>query len=525
MSRDWGEGASDAGDPGGIGAQAEPGDATWIHTFYNTSFWTTPGGDFSPTLSATTTVSTVDTTYTWSGSGLVADVQAWVSNPASNFGWVIRGDEVNAGSAQRFNTRENSSNPPQLTVTYQVSSPTPTPSPTPTGTPTATPALVSISGTVTYCSNPTLPPVPNVTMTLTGTSSGSTLTNGSGVYTFSSLPSGGNYTVTPTKTALTPGSAGINTVDVVAIQRHVLGLGTPLTGCKLAAADVNPGPPAGINTVDVIAVQRFAVGLSTGIANTGKYQFTPTNRSYTGIVTNQTGQNYDTIVFGDVATGFVHRPEGPEGPSQPAAGDEMSGGEVASTVAAVALPEVAVAQSKSNFIAAVRTSEIDAKNKLVGFQGDLTFDERVVTFQSQPVQAAGLTGTNWNVTGNVLAGAGPDQDAARLGLLERLHAAVRVGDTVRTEDDEGETGSAKHAIDLGGATGRLDVHRRRSEHAEGWQRSAWQRHPIDLFCRAGSLTPPGFGVFYVSTSRNALAGSATPPYSAFASRGRGTKVF
>src|SRR5471032_1859010 len=31
--RDWGEGASDAGDPGGIGAQAETNDATWLHTF------------------------------------------------------------------------------------------------------------------------------------------------------------------------------------------------------------------------------------------------------------------------------------------------------------------------------------------------------------------------------------------------------------------------------------------------------------------------------------------------------------
>src|SRR5204863_1402647 len=58
-SRDWGEGASNAGDPGGAGAPAQAGDATWLHTFYNTSFWTTPGGDFSPTSSATTTVSTV----------------------------------------------------------------------------------------------------------------------------------------------------------------------------------------------------------------------------------------------------------------------------------------------------------------------------------------------------------------------------------------------------------------------------------------------------------------------------------
>ena len=118
--RDWGEGASNAGEPGGAGVQAEANDATWLHAFYDTSFWTTPGGDFSPTVSATTPVSTVNTTYTWSGSGLLADVQSWVSNPASNFGWVILANEIDAASAKRLNTRENSSNPPQLTVTYQV---------------------------------------------------------------------------------------------------------------------------------------------------------------------------------------------------------------------------------------------------------------------------------------------------------------------------------------------------------------------------------------------------------------------
>src|SRR5213078_2278100 len=43
--RDWGEGASDAGTPGGSGATAQPGDATWIHTFFDTSFWANAGGD------------------------------------------------------------------------------------------------------------------------------------------------------------------------------------------------------------------------------------------------------------------------------------------------------------------------------------------------------------------------------------------------------------------------------------------------------------------------------------------------
>ena len=130
------------------------------------------------------------------------------------------------------------------------------------------------------------------------------MSDGSGNYTFSSLPSGGNYTVTPTKAARTPGSDNINTVDVIATQRHFLNLGTPLSGCRLTAADVNGDNT--VNTVDVIAIQRFFLGLSTGIANVGKYQFTPASRTYSGVVTDQTGQNYDTLIFGDVASGFVH---------------------------------------------------------------------------------------------------------------------------------------------------------------------------------------------------------------------------
>jgi hypothetical protein len=223
-------------------------------------------------------------------------VQGWVSDPGSNFGWVIRGNEVTSGKAQRFNTRENINNPPRLTVTYQVPAATPTPTPTPT--------LISISGAISYCSNPSLNPVPGVTLTLTGDTGGSTLSNGSGNYTFSSLPSGGNYTVTPTKAALSAGAAGINTVDVVAIQRHFLILGTPLSGCGLTAANVNGD--GSVNTVDVVAVQRFFLSLSTGIANVGNYQFTPVIRSYVGLTTDQTAQNYDAIVFGDVAAGFVH---------------------------------------------------------------------------------------------------------------------------------------------------------------------------------------------------------------------------
>jgi hypothetical protein len=566
--RNWGQGASDAGSPGGGGAQAQANDATWLHTFYSTSFWTNPGGDFSSTISATTAVGSVNTTHTWGGSGLLADVQGWVSLPASNFGWVIRADEVDLASAQRLNTRENSSNPPQLTVTYQVPCVTPTPTPTPspiltptptpasTPTPTSTPGLVApvslpvatidtsltnfvqpvvtstinvsdnlvgfqgdftfnssiltfqnppvsgagltgtnwnvsanilpgggpirtlrisaysndftplsgsgtlfqlnltkvsntpgantaltwaaspndfffidyylqnrwpsstplgsitfqaatvtISGTDFYCSNPITDPLPGVTLTLTGNGSGSTVSNSSGNYTLPSVASGGSYTVTPSMAALVPGSGGINTVDVIAVQRHFLNIAL-LTGCRLTAADVTLD--SSIDTSDVIAIQRFVLAQSTGIASTGQYQFSPVSRSYAGIVSNQTSQNFDALVLGDVAAGFVNRPEGPNGtPASLSSGFNPIASEAAAATAGLALRERKFDATEGNLIAAVITTGIEPKAKVVGFQGDFTFNERVVTFESEPVQKSGLTAGNWNVAGNILPGVGP----------------------------------------------------------------------------------------------------------------------
>jgi len=139
-------------------------------------------------------------------------------------------------------------------------------------------------------------------MTLTGSSGDSTLTDALGNYTLSGF-TGGNYTVTPTKADRPPGSYGINTVDVVAVQRHFLAISL-LTGCRLTAADCAP-PPLVINTIDVIAIQRFYLVYTTGTGNVGNYQFNPMNRSYSPLTTNQTDQNYNAIVFGDVATPFA----------------------------------------------------------------------------------------------------------------------------------------------------------------------------------------------------------------------------
>ena len=117
---DWGEGTSNAGRKGGTGVSPTTQDATWNHRFYSGSLWSTPGGSFIATPSASTPVAGAGQTYVWNSPGLLADVQAWLNAPASNFGWFVRGDETTEYSAMRFASREwtTASQRPRLTLTY-----------------------------------------------------------------------------------------------------------------------------------------------------------------------------------------------------------------------------------------------------------------------------------------------------------------------------------------------------------------------------------------------------------------------
>jgi len=162
---DWGEGTSIASGEEGMGAPATPNDATWRHRFFDTIFWTTQGGDFSATVSASKMVGGVGQ-YTWSSAQMVADVQGWLDNPASNFGWLmLAGDESLFLTAKRFDTRE-STNPPVLAITYTGGTPTPTATASPTlkPTPTATPVI-------TPSATPTATPTATSTATVTSTPS------------------------------------------------------------------------------------------------------------------------------------------------------------------------------------------------------------------------------------------------------------------------------------------------------------------------------------------------------------------
>jgi len=107
LTTEWGEGSSNAPGQEGAGTDANTDDATWSHTFFPFAFWITGGGDFEPDVSATALIGGLGTAV-WPSTGeLVADVQKWLEQPESNFGWILVGDESIGGSAKRFDSREN----------------------------------------------------------------------------------------------------------------------------------------------------------------------------------------------------------------------------------------------------------------------------------------------------------------------------------------------------------------------------------------------------------------------------------
>ncbi len=122
LNETWGEGTSQVASGAGIGAAATTNDATWLRRFFNTSSWTTAGGSFQATASASQTVAFG--MMTWGSTPqMVSDVQGWVSAPLSNAGWMLRGDESTDESACRFDSGEMGITPPELTVTYQAPPP------------------------------------------------------------------------------------------------------------------------------------------------------------------------------------------------------------------------------------------------------------------------------------------------------------------------------------------------------------------------------------------------------------------
>ncbi len=244
----------------------------------------------------------------------------------------------------------------------------------------------SIAGAVSYCITPKA--VPSVTVSAAGTPSAMTTTNSGGAYQLTGLGVGA-YTVTPTKTG---DVNGIASFDAALIAQHVVALAT-LNSCQQLAGDSSGD--GGITSFDAALVAQFAVGIANQASKVGTWKFVPPSRSYATLSGDQSNQNYDAVLVGDVSGNWATGAVLAEAQSQP---DEL----LAQQAAQVALPEL-VTGAGTSLILPITVGDLTGRGVLA-YDFDLIYDAGLLQAQGQPVDATDTLSSNFTVTPNATPG-------------------------------------------------------------------------------------------------------------------------
>lgn len=148
--------------------------------------------------------------------------------------------------------------------------------------------------------------LPGVTVTLTGGPGGTRTTDATGAFSFTGLPAGANYTVTPTLAnhVFTPVNLSYNNLQAnqtaanftaaaaYTISGHVTKAGAALAGVTITLA----GGPGGTRTTDASGAYSFANlpagGNYTLTPSIAGNSCTPTNRTYNNLLSNQTTADF-----------------------------------------------------------------------------------------------------------------------------------------------------------------------------------------------------------------------------------------
>lgn len=99
--------------------------STWNTRLQPSSPWSASGAsapvDFSSIVTQTNSIPGTGTYTFISNSNMVADVQSWVLNPGSNFGWILISESQGVAFTERqFASREDMPNAPALVVQFTV---------------------------------------------------------------------------------------------------------------------------------------------------------------------------------------------------------------------------------------------------------------------------------------------------------------------------------------------------------------------------------------------------------------------
>ncbi|MDQ4120779.1 MAG: hypothetical protein M3209_04965 [Acidobacteriota bacterium] len=168
-----------------------------------------------------------------------------------------------------------------------------------------TPSARCNAGTVTYGTSLVTKRVSGVLISAVGASSANATTGSTGAYLLDNLTSGGNYTITPSKTG---NVNGITAFDATLILRHVAAGGVgpnALTANQQLAA--NTDGITGVTAFDATLILRYvsANGANANTGQTGNWSFSPNQLTYNPLPNSMISQNFTAILLGEVDGDWV----------------------------------------------------------------------------------------------------------------------------------------------------------------------------------------------------------------------------
>ncbi len=276
----------------------------------------------------------------------------------------------------------------------------------------------TVNGRVFYGNDGTLSNVgvPNATLTGVATTIGQpTVTAMSvaptGNYSLSGFGSGA-YTVTPTKPMvvqnnMTNPNNPILSFDASQIQKYKVGLIT-LTPKQLEAADVDGNGT--VQSFDAALIQQYKAQIppAFGVNNTGKWKFNPLSRGYsdTDLDTNQSGQDYEAILLGDVDGSYANAPTiAPDGDDDELTSQKSSNSskqiqaDIALAGVQIVLPVNSYGTSVP-FTIPVNVSDLTGLN-VTSYDFDIVYDPTVIQPVMNSADNSGTLSSGLSVISNV----------------------------------------------------------------------------------------------------------------------------